>query len=71
MSNAGLALDFLIMAMANTVPLLFIAAAAVGATSASFSTANAYVADVTPPEQRAAAFGRLGMAFGIGFTVAR
>jgi DHA1 family tetracycline resistance protein-like MFS transporter len=69
-SNAGLALDFLIMAMANTLPLLFIARLLSGATSASFSTANAYVADVTPPEKRAAAFGRLGMAFGIGFTVA-
>ena len=69
-SNAGLAIDFLIMAMANTLPLLFIARLLSGATSASFSTANAYVADVTPPEQRAAAFGRLGMAFGIGFTVA-
>jgi MFS transporter, DHA1 family, tetracycline resistance protein len=69
-SNAGLALDFLIMALANTLPLLFIARLLSGATSASFSTANAYVADVTPPEKRAAAFGRLGMAFGIGFTVA-
>ena len=69
-SNAGLALDFVIMALANTLPLLFIARLVSGATSASFSTANAYVADVTPPDQRAAAFGRLGMAFGIGFTVA-
>ncbi len=69
-SNAGLALDFVIMAMANTLPLLFIARLVSGATSASFSTANAYIADVTPPEKRAAAFGRLGMAFGIGFTVA-
>ena len=69
-SNAGLAIDFLIMAMANTLPLLFIARLLSGATSASFSTANAYIADVTPPEKRSAAFGRLGMAFGIGFTVA-
>lgn len=69
-SNAGLAIDFVIMAMAETLPLLFIARLLSGATSASFSTANAYVADVTPPEKRAAAFGRLGMAFGIGFTVA-
>jgi DHA1 family tetracycline resistance protein-like MFS transporter len=69
-SNAGLAIDFVIMAMADTLPLLFIARLLSGATSASFSTANAYVADVTPPEKRAAAFGRLGMAFGIGFTVA-
>jgi len=69
-SNAGLALDFVIMALADTLPLLFIARLVSGATSASFSTANAYIADVTPPEKRAAAFGRLGMAFGIGFTVA-
>lgn len=69
-SNAGLALDFLIMAMAETLPLLFIARLVSGMTSASFSTANAYIADVTPPEKRAAAFGRLGMAFGLGFTLA-
>ncbi len=69
-SNAGLAIDFLIMAMAETLPLLFIARLLSGATSASFSTANAYIADVTAPENRAAAFGRLGMAFGLGFTVA-
>lgn len=68
-SNAGLAIDFLIMALAETLPLLFIARLLAGATSASFSTANAYIADVTPPEKRSAAFGRLGMAFGIGFTV--
>jgi DHA1 family tetracycline resistance protein-like MFS transporter len=41
-----------------------------GITSASFSTANAYIADVTPPEKRAAAFGKIGMAFGIGFVIA-
>lgn len=69
-SNAGLAIDFLIMAMAETLPLLFIARLLSGATSASFSTANAYIADVTAPEKRAAAFGRLGMAFGLGFTIA-
>lgn len=68
-SNAGLAIDFLIMALAETLPLLFIARLLSGATSASFSTANAYIADVTPPEKRAGAFGRLGMAFGIGFTI--
>lgn len=69
-SNAGLAIDFVIMALAETLPLLFIARLLSGATSASFSTANAYIADVTPPERRAAAFGRLGMAFGLGFTLA-
>jgi DHA1 family tetracycline resistance protein-like MFS transporter len=68
-SNAGLAIDFVIMALAETLPLLFIARLLSGATSASFATANAYIADVTPPEKRAAAFGRLGMAFGLGFTL--
>src|SRR5262249_36093748 len=38
-----------------------------GLASSSFSTAGAYIADVTPPEHRAAAFGKIGMAFGIGF----
>jgi DHA1 family tetracycline resistance protein-like MFS transporter len=69
-SNLGLALDFLIMALAQTLPLLFIGRLLSGITSASFSTANAYIADVTPPAQRAAAFGKLGMAFGLGFTLA-
>ena len=69
-SNFGLAVDFLIMALAQTLPLLFIGRLLSGLTSASFSTANAYIADVTPPEKRAAAFGRLGMAFGLGFTLA-
>ncbi|KFN43775.1 hypothetical protein N789_07470 [Arenimonas oryziterrae DSM 21050 = YC6267] len=69
-SNLGLALDFLIMAFAQTLPWLFIGRLLSGVTSASFSTANAYIADVTPPEKRAAAFGKLGMAFGLGFTFA-
>jgi DHA1 family tetracycline resistance protein-like MFS transporter len=69
-SNLGLGLDFILMAVANTLPLLFIGRVLSGVTSASFSTANAYVADVTPPEKRAHAFGLLGMAFGIGFVVA-
>ncbi len=68
-SNLGLAVDFLIMALAQTLPLLFIGRLLSGITSASFSTANAYIADVTPPEKRAAAFGKLGMAFGLGFTL--
>ena len=69
-SNLGLAIDFLIMALAQTLPLLFIGRLLSGITSASFGTANAYIADVTPPAQRAAAFGKLGMAFGLGFTLA-
>ena len=69
-SNLGLGLDFLLMALVNTLPLLFIGRIISGITAASFSTANAYLADVTPPEKRAQAFGMLGMAFGIGFVVA-
>jgi len=70
LSNLGLGVDFLFMALANTLPLLFIGRVLSGITSASFSTANAYIADVTPPEQRAQSFGLLGMAFGIGFVIA-
>lgn len=69
LSNLGLGVDFLLMALVNTLPLLFIGRVLSGITSASFSTANAYIADVTPPEKRAASFGLLGAAFGIGFII--
>jgi DHA1 family tetracycline resistance protein-like MFS transporter len=69
LSNLGLGLDFILMAVAQTLPLLFIGRVLSGITSASFSTANAYIADVTAPEKRGAAFGKLGMAFGIGFVI--
>src|SRR5690606_16599534 len=65
----GLGVDFLLMALVNTLPLLFIGRVLSGITSASFSTANAYIADVTPPEKRAASFGLLGAAFGVGFII--
>lgn len=70
LSNLGLGLDFLMMALVNSLPLLFVGRLISGITAASFSTANAYVADVTPPEKRAGAFGMIGMAFGIGFVIA-
>jgi DHA1 family tetracycline resistance protein-like MFS transporter len=70
LSNLGLGLDFVLMATVHTLPLLFIGRIISGITAASFSTANAYVADVTPPERRAQAFGMIGMAFGIGFIIA-
>lgn len=69
LSNLGLGLDFIVMALAQTLPLLFIGRLVSGMTAASFSTANAYIADVTAPEKRAGAFGLLGAAFGIGFIV--
>jgi DHA1 family tetracycline resistance protein-like MFS transporter len=69
LSNLGVGVDFLFMALVNTLPLLLIGRCISGATAASFTTANAYIADVTPPEKRAASFGMLGAAFGIGFII--
>ncbi|HEY0230730.1 MAG TPA: TCR/Tet family MFS transporter [Dokdonella sp.] len=69
LSNLGIGIDFLFMAAVNTIPLLLIGRCISGATAASFTTANAYIADVTPPEKRAAAFGMLGAAFGVGFII--
>lgn len=65
----GLAVDFTFMALATSIPMFFIGRVISAMTSASFSTANAYLADVTAPEKRAAAFGLLGSAFGIGFVI--
>lgn len=69
LSNLGIGVDFIFMAVVNTLPLLLIGRCISGATAASFTTANAYIADVTPPEKRAASFGMLGAAFGIGFII--
>jgi DHA1 family tetracycline resistance protein-like MFS transporter len=67
MSNFGLGLDYILMALAPTLMWLFVGRVISGITSASISTAYAYIADVTPGEQRAARFGLLGVAFGAGF----
>ncbi len=66
-SNFGLGFDYLLMALAPTLSWLFVGRVISGITAASFTTASAYVADVTPPEKRAAGFGMLGAAFGLGF----
>ncbi|HEY5410331.1 MAG TPA: TCR/Tet family MFS transporter [Caulobacteraceae bacterium] len=63
----GLGFDFLFMAFAPSLGWLFVGRLISGATSGVFSTANAYVADVTAPENRARAFGWMGAAFSIGF----
>jgi len=68
-SNLGLALDFVVLALAPTLWLLLLGRIVLGMTAASFSTANAYIADVTSKEKRAAAFGMLGGAFGLGFII--
>jgi DHA1 family tetracycline resistance protein-like MFS transporter len=67
MSNFGLGLDYILMALAPTLLWLFVGRVISGITSASISTAYAYIADVTPGEKRAARFGLLGVAFGAGF----
>jgi MFS transporter, DHA1 family, tetracycline resistance protein len=67
MSNFGLGFDYILMALAPTLLWLFVGRVISGITSASISTAYAYIADVTPGEKRAARFGLLGVAFGAGF----
>jgi len=64
----GLGVDFLFMAFAPSLWWLFVGRIFNGMTAASFSTASAYVADVTTPENRAKGFGLMGAAFGVGFT---
>jgi DHA1 family tetracycline resistance protein-like MFS transporter len=68
-SCAGLGLDFILMALAPSLGWLFVGRVISGITAASFSTSSAYIADITPPEQRAASYGLLGAAFGVGFVM--
>ncbi len=69
LSCLGLGIDFIIMALAPTLWWLLLARVFSGVFSASFSTANAYIADITAPEQRAKSFGLIGAAFGVGFII--
>jgi MFS transporter, DHA1 family, tetracycline resistance protein len=68
-SNYGLGLDYVVMALAPSLGWLLLGRVISGITSASISTAYAYAADVTPPEHRAATFGLIGAAFGAGFVM--
>ena len=65
----GLSIDYLFMALAPTVGWLFVGRMINGVSSASFSTAGAYITDITAPEKRAKAFGLMGAAFGAGFVI--
>lgn len=67
LSNLGLGLDYILMALAPSLSWLLVGRAVSGITSASYPTAGAYIADVTPPSERAGKFGMLGAAFGLGF----
>jgi DHA1 family tetracycline resistance protein-like MFS transporter len=69
LSNFGLAFDYVLMALAPTLAWLFVGRLISGITAASITTAGAYIADVTPPDKRAAGFGKIGAAFGIGFII--
>ena len=69
LSCLGLGLDYVFMALAPSLGWLFLGRIISGITAASFSTAMAYISDVTPPEKRAASFGLMGAAFGMGFVL--
>ncbi len=68
-SLAAYSFDFFIMAIAPVIGLIVAARLFAGAFAATFSTANAYIADISPPEKRAANFGLMGAAFGLGFII--
>ena len=63
----GLGIDYFVMALAPNIEWLFAGRVVSGITAANMTTAFAYIADVTPPEKRAGAFGMMGAAFGVGF----
>lgn len=68
-SLLGAGLDNLLMAFAPSLGWLFVGRLVAGITGANIAAANAYIADVTPPEERAKNFGLLGACFGVGFVV--
>ena len=65
----GLGIDFLIQGFAPNIGWLFVGRVLAGVMGASFTTANAYIADISTPETRGRNFGFVGMMFGLGFTV--
>ena len=65
----GLGLDYVFLSFAPTLAWLFVGRIIAGITGASFTTATAYIADISPPDKRAANFGLVGAAFGLGFII--
>lgn len=65
----GFGIDYLFLAFAPTIAWLFVGRVIAGITGASFTTATAYIADVSTPEKRAQNFGIVGAAFGLGFII--
>ena len=66
-SLLAMALDYVVMALAGSLWLLFVTRMIAGVTGATYSTASAYLADISSPKERAANFGLVGAAFGMGF----
>jgi DHA1 family tetracycline resistance protein-like MFS transporter len=64
-----MSIDYVVMAVAGSIWLLFAARIVGGITAATQSTATAYIADISPPERKAANFGMVGAAFGVGFVL--
>ena len=69
LSNFGLGLDYIVMALSPTIGWLFLGRVISGITASSIPTAFAYISDVVPKEKRAGAFGMIGVAFGLGFVL--
>ncbi len=65
----GFGVDYLFLAFAPSIGWLFVGRLVAGITGASFTTASAYIADISTPEKRAQNFGMLGAAFGLGFII--
>lgn len=65
----GFAIDYLFLSIAPTILWLFVGRIFAGITGASFTTASAYIADISSPENRAKNFGMIGAAFGLGFVI--
>lgn len=65
----GFGIDYLLLSFAPTIAWLFLGRLIAGVTGASFTTASAYIADISTPENRAQNFGMLGAAFGLGFII--
>ncbi|TMC58944.1 MAG: TCR/Tet family MFS transporter [Chloroflexi bacterium] len=69
LSLFGAGIDYILLSFAPTLAWLFVGRIVAGITAASFTVANAYIADVSPPERRAQNFGVIGAAFGLGFII--
>jgi DHA1 family tetracycline resistance protein-like MFS transporter len=66
-SLVGTVISFVMLALAHSIAMLFVARIVDGLSGGNISTARAYVADVTEPNDRARAYGLIGAAFGLGF----